>query len=237
MELLEPTRSNTVSQDSAVAGNGELPYHSIYSPEIPQRSRYDGAFGAGKLAWEQLDGVAFPGAAGISLSNAPRNGRETVAWSSISKGDATVGAVVQTLNLNQNPEIAGKAIYFAMEAAVPLGWRLSLLIDPGSGTWQMSNASSVMCLGDGSTHRSLGVDCDQVRPAGGYVMRSYQAQLLRSGTARFALILAPTGDGRSVPLLEPRQQATAQSVCEPPCLTPCVSGIAIAQIGARWHSL
>ena len=52
------------------------------------------------------DSAPFPGAAGISLSDSPRNGRETAAWSSISKGDATVGAVVQTLNLDQNPETA-----------------------------------------------------------------------------------------------------------------------------------
>jgi hypothetical protein len=252
VELLDPTRSNAMSPDAAVGGNGELPYHSIYSPEVPARNRYDGYYGVsggGKLAsgWRELDGVTFPGAAGITLSTPSRNGRETVAWNISSVGGAsghamtstTLGAVVQTLDLDQNPEIAGKAIYFALEAALPQGWRLSLLIDPGSGAWQMSNASSVMCLGDGSTHRSLGVDCDQARPVGGYVMRSYQARLLRSGTARFALLLVPTTRGtestQSVPATAPHH--TGRSMCETPCLAPCVSGIAIAQIGARWHSV
>ena len=238
IELLEPTRSNAIAADTAIAGNGELPYHSIYSPEIPQRNRYDGAFGIGNLSWHELDGVAFPGASGIMLSTLSRNGRETVAWPGNSAGaNATVGAVIQKLNLDQNPEIAGKTIHFSMEAAMPAGWRLALLIDPGTGVWQMSNASSVMCMGDGSSFRSLGADCDKVRPTGNYVMRSYQAQLLRSGTARFALLLVPTSDRNEPPQRPVTGRSSRQSVCETPCLVPCVSGIAIAQIGARWHSL
>ena len=88
---------------------------------------------------------------------------------------------------------------------------LSLMIDVGNGRWQYSNATSVICLGNGSSKRDEGEDCSGGR-GDGFVMRSYQATMLGSGVARFAVT------------------ATAAEQVQ-------LSGIAIAQIGAQWQSL
>jgi len=64
------------------------------------------------------------------------------------------------------------------------------MIDPGDGQWQYSNASSVLCLGAGSTTHPQGVDCSG--SASPWNMRSYQTMLHTNGTARFAVLVSAT---------------------------------------------
>ena len=145
-----------------------------------------------------------------------RNGRETISWESAA-GAGAESAVVQSIDLQYYPQLANATVYFAMEASVApvTTTQLSLLIDPGSGRFQVSNASSVICLGSGSSKRDEGEDCSSTGGLDGFVMRSYQAKLQGSGIARFAVM----ADGKA-------GQSSVQ-----------LSGIAIAEVGARWESL
>ena len=82
-------------------------------------------------------------------------------------------SVVASYQLENNPSIAGHAVYFAME--VKMGsesGRLSLMIDPGDGVWRYSNSTrGVACSA------TLGLSCGGA-VKGGFGMRSFQAALL-----------------------------------------------------------
>ena len=161
--------------------------------------------------WCAMSGAQVPHAV---MATHQRNGRETISWESAA-GAGAESAVVQSIDLQYYPQLANATVYFAMEASVaPVTTQLSLLIDPGSGRFQVSNASSVICLGSGSSKRDEGEDCS-TGGSDGFVMRSYQAKLQGSGIARFAVM----ADGKA-------GQSSVQ-----------LSGIAIAEVGARWESL
>jgi hypothetical protein len=198
------------------SGAAELPYYSLSSPEVPQRNYYGGcgcdtvgcAVRFAQQHWTILAGVAAPP---VVMAQHQRNGRETVTWKTVNT--TAVGAIVRSIDLRDNPELANSTIYLAMEAAIfpaSPSAQLSLMIDVGNGRWQYSNATSVICLGNGSSKRDEGEDCSG--RGDGFVMRSYQATMLGSGVARFAVT------------------ATAAAQVQ-------LSGIAIAQIGAQWQSL
>jgi hypothetical protein len=292
----------------------ELPYFGLFSPEVPQRNMYSGCGcepdtrGVGCVVslasghWSSLEGAAPPHA---SMSSHQRNGRETVTWlpqeqaSSATSTGATagstaavvvvVGAVVQSLNISDHPELAGTTVYFAMETRISAidssaktslqqqqqqQQQLSLLIDTGDGVWQVSNASSVLCLGSGSSERDQGEDCSggassttyssnsnhssghaetetgtdaEAAPAvaaatGQWMMRSYQATLQGSGVARFAVRMTATATAPAakIPVVQSTYEYNTEEeehVASSGALKLELSGIAVAEIGARWQSL
>jgi hypothetical protein len=219
VELMDANRSIS-------ATGGELPYFSLFSPEVPQRN----AFRLGAVARGGLP----PGMAQLPPLRALtqwHNARETFAAEmsasprpSAVGGPAaarTQGVVLATLELGDSTEWASQAVYIAFDAKYNTDRvQLALMIDPGDGRWQVSNASGLACnptLGSfcgGSPYRRAR---PVARNATVFAMRSYQATLRSTGTARFGITLTVRGPaiGANVTL----------------------SGIAVARIGARWHSL
>ena len=154
---------------------------------------------------------------------ARRNGRRTVYAHGLNHSAMPAGAVIASFDLADNPELAGSPVYFAFELQCSAGATLSLMIDPGDGRWQHSNSSKGL-----DCDRGLGFGCGRHDPSG-FVMRSYQATLRESGVARFALALLPpkrVGQGA-----ERGEGGAAFSV------HATLSGVAIARVGAQWHSL
>ena len=216
VELVGPNRSTVNST------GGELPYFSLSSPEVPQRNAFRGV------------GAVASGGLPLGMAQLPplhavaqwHNARETFAAEVTLSPQPSVqarGAVLASLDLGDSPEYAGHAVYIAFDAKYDPGLvQLALMIDPGDGHWQMSNASGLSC------NPTLGAFCTgspykhakPARNATAFAMRSFQATLTEEGTARFGIALTTIGGvgGANV-------------------TTVTLSGIAVARIGARWHSL
>lgn len=123
--------------------------------------------------------------------------------------------IVASLRLETLPSLAGSAVYFAMRFNFHTLGTLKLMIDPaGDGQWQNSSAWGVECYHD------LGTDClpeGSAPTAGVWGLRVYPAKLNITGLAVFGLELTTS------------KAAVLARVN--------VSGVAIAGIGARYHSL
>ena len=127
-----------------------------------------------------------------------------------------------SFELLDTADLQGNPLYFALDVMLePPSAHLSLMIDNGSGRWQYSNATRGLAC-----RRDLGIACTETQggqrgPASkrglDFVTRSYQAVMRANGTARFGLVLTPPGNGGRC--------------------TATMAGIAIAPVGARWHSL
>lgn len=124
--------------------------------------------------------------------------------------------IVASLRLETLPSLADSSIYFAMRFNFQTLGTLKLMIDPaGDGQWQNSSAWGVECYHD------LGTDClpeGSAPTAGVWGLRVYPAKLGVVGLAVFGLELTVT-----------KKAAVTARVN--------VSGVAIAGIGARYHSL
>jgi hypothetical protein len=127
VQLDDSSRSTPPIPAAAGGWYDEMPYYSIHSPEVPQRNYCLHCTRAGadnhgvdhatqQPAWSPIADVAFP--TGIQLTPVQRNGRFTIGWSKQAGG--VVGAVVMSVDIANYPELGGKAVYFAMEAAVPV---------------------------------------------------------------------------------------------------------------------
>lgn len=130
--------------------------------------------------------------------------------------------IVAALRLETLPTLAGSSVYFAMRFNFQALGTLKLMIDPaGDGRWQNSSAWGVECYHD------LGTDClpeGSLPRAGVWGLRVYPAKLSVAGVALFGLELT----AKVVPLASGATVAAARVN---------VSGVAIAGIGARYHSL
>ena len=130
--------------------------------------------------------------------------------------------IVASLRLETLPSLAGFSIYFAMRFNFQTLGTLKLMIDPaGDGQWQNSSAWGVECYHD------MGTDClpeGSPPTAGVWGLRVYPAKLGVAGLAVFGLELTVTAG---------KAAAAAAAVTA----RVNVSGVAIAGIGARYHSL
>jgi hypothetical protein len=179
--------------------------------EVSQRNFYGGGRGGSDEPLHALPRVAGFGPWRGDAVHPGHNSRLTVKVCceqfEPSCAGCMCGGMLQSFNLSDNPELQKTPMYLAFEAKVdPPTAQLSLMIDPGSGIWQYSNSTVGMQCG-----RTLGSACGEHK-ADEWHMRSYQATLLQSGTARFALALEVNA-------------------------TATISGIAVAPIGTKWHSL
>eukprot|EP01045_Picozoa_sp_COSAG04_P011548 COSAG04_NODE_745_length_10645_cov_3.473639_7_plen_740_part_00 len=194
---LQPVANRSLSSGLP---SGELPFHTFFSPEIPQRNFYF------REPWRSLDVSGKP----VSLTSKPHggyDGLESVTWHAIS-GQQSV--LVASFDLSEMPSLAGQAIYFALRwKPAANGSALSLRIDDGTGVWQSSNASGLVC----NSHAVAGChesDADAA-VAGQWRLRVFGATLQLQGTARFALRLTGASGGDTK-----------------------ISGIVVAPIGARY---
>ena len=133
--------------------------------------------------------------------------------------------IVAALRLETLPTLAGRPVYFAMRrsfggslpAAGGAATTLKLMVDPGTGVWQNSTAWGLEC------DRDVSADCV---PAGAaptahtWGMRVYPATLAATGVAKFGIELSSTAGGSSAAAAEVN-----------------ISGVVIAGIGARYHSM
>ena len=192
---------------SSGSPSGELPFHTFFSPEVPQRN----FFKRSRMA-------AAPGGATVSDHDDGYDGLETFSWEWAAGASAGSTIGLANFSLSSYPSIAGQAVYLALH------WRpavanssLSLLIDTGGGAWQESNATGLVC------NRNMVEDCavgvgpsGQLLPpaAGEWRPRVFSATLAARGQARFALRAAAPAAG---PVL--------------------VSGVVIARVGARYDAV
>eukprot|EP01052_Picozoa_sp_SAG31_P001623 SAG31_NODE_55_length_29938_cov_9.154027_13_plen_755_part_00 len=212
IELAHPNRS--LHGDTDPAGchgcRGELPLHTFFSPELPQRNFYHFE------QWTSLDSaqrVALP------VTTTPHNGYDglaSVLWGHSSK-HTEQSALIASYYLDDDPSLAGQPVYFALR------WKpavnnsaLSLLIDAGDGNWQTSNATGLVC------NRHIVAAChtpgaDSPAVAGQWRLRVYSGTMKLHGTARFGLRLRTSVDDIKV--------------------DTSLSGIVIAPIGARYQTV
>ena len=192
---------------SSGSPSGELPFHTFFSPEVPQRN-----------FWKRSRMAAAPGGATVSDHDDGYDGLETFSWEWAAGASAGSTIGLANFSLSSYPSSAGDAIYLALH------WRpavanssLSLLIDTGGGAWQESNATGLVC------NRNMVEDCavgvgpsGQLLPpaAGEWRPRVFSATLAARGQARFALRAAAPAAG---PVL--------------------VSGVVIARVGARYDAV
>jgi hypothetical protein len=207
-----------IDADASFGVDGaEVPLFSMESSEVPQRNFYRPRSTGDTIIWS---------AAGLSaelVQLTPHrvddyDARDTVVVHADGKPG---GAIVASFELSKS-SLGGNPLYFAVDVLLdPPSAHLTLMIDNGNGKWQYSNATRGLAC-----KRDLGIACTELQsgqrdPAHAldpdkFATRSYQASMQANGTARFGIILTPQSIGSC---------------------TATLAGMAIAPIGARWHSL
>jgi hypothetical protein len=184
---------------------GELPLHTFHAPELAQRNFY-----AADDGWHDL-ATAEP----IALVRHRRgyDRLESVTWA-VDPAAGRRAALVASFELAETPSLAGRATYFALKwRPVANGSSLSLLIDDGGGSWQVSNATGLVC----NSHDVGGCMVSGANPAiaGEWRTRVFSATMRLAGMARFAVAVGvPAADGG-----------------------PTISGVVIAPVGARYEAV
>ena len=178
--------------DEPGSGGGEAALHTFHSPDVLSVN-----FGAASYPphWTGLSTVTKP-----SIAQAARryNGRPTYSWKWDGKDEAA--AVILELLLEDNPVLAGEAVYVALQVRSPNA-SVALAIDPGNGVFLKPHCSPVTTspVTDDSK-------CWHAQPQGrvapgtsaGWQLRSFQATLAWDGTARFTMQAISTAEGAAV---------------------------------------
>lgn len=118
-------------------------------------------------------------------SGATWEGKTIYEWQLRSQGNAGLvlaqSVLLASIDLASAPSLAGRAVYLALVARLPLDTDvgLTLAIDRGDGQWQYSDGGSASQGSPGSGGGSA--------PRGEWSTFSYHAMLNANGTAKFAL--------------------------------------------------
>ena len=198
--------------DEPGSGGGEAALHTFHSPDVLSVN-----FGAASYPphWTALPTMVKP-----SITQAARrfNGHQVFAWKWV--GSSEAAAVVAELPLEDNPALAGEAVYIAVQVRSPNA-SVALAIDPGDGIFLRPHCSPLQ----GSP--PVDSKCWHAQPQGrvapgmstGWILRSFQATLAWDGTARFAmhaLSTSPGGDPVEIQIAAP---------------------VVVGLVGAGWNSL
>ena len=199
--------------DEPGSGGGEAALHTFHSPDVLSVN-----FGATSYPphWTALPSrLAKPS---ITRQTRRYNGRPTFVWSWNSSTE--VSAVILELPLEDNPVLAGEAVYVALQVRSP-NTSVALAIDPGDGGFLKPHCSPVPTSPTADDSK-----CWHTQPQGrlapgtsaGWQLRSFQATLGWEGTARFAMHALSIAEGATV---------------EIEIAAPVVVGL----VGAGWSSL
>eukprot|EP01051_Picozoa_sp_SAG22_P003144 SAG22_NODE_150_length_17426_cov_8.082588_9_plen_164_part_00 len=118
---------------------GELPLHTFYSPELPQRNFFK--INRLPIPYGGVDSAVVGDQDGF-------DGLESFSWTagSSSGGESTILVANFTLSDSAMPSLASQPVYFALHWRPAVnGSSLSLMIDAGDGSWQFSNVTGLVC--------------------------------------------------------------------------------------------
>ena len=167
-------------------------FHTYASEEILQRNYAQvAAHGDWAVQAELVRSARFADCMSAKIepttgpSGATWEGKTIYEWQLQSQGHAGLvlaeSVLLASVDLSSAPSLAGRAVYLALVARLPLDTRvrLTLAIDRGDGEWQYNDGGSASQGHPGSGGGSA--------PRGEWSTFSYHGMLNANGTAKFAL--------------------------------------------------